>query len=467
MQNNKGEHYDLIVIGSGPAGQKGAIAAAKNGKKVIVIDRKTMIGGVSLHRGTIPSKTLREVIIYLSGIRQRAFYGDDYKLKQEISADDLASRVSLVEQREMAVVYDQLYRNGIHLIYGIASFIDENTVEVETAEGKIRLSGDHFLIACGTRPASNPDIPFDGETILDVDQILNLKKMPRQMIIVGAGVIGLEYGSMFSAIGVKVILIDHNNSILPFVDEQIMEELMLHLQMLGTEFRLAESLKKVEKTAIGTVKVELESGIEMEAESFLYAAGRQANADTLNLDAIGVSTDERGRIHVNEDFQTEISHIYAAGDVVGFPALAATSMEQGRLAACRMFGAPADYRPHLLPYGIYTIPEISMIGRTEQELLDQNIPFAVGKSKFIELARGGIMGLENGLLKLLFDPESHKLLGVHIIGETATELIHIGQAVLSFGGTVEYFRDTVFNYPTLAEAYKVAALDGLNRIAAY
>ena len=467
MQNNLYESYDLIVIGSGPAGQKGAIAAAKVGKKVVVIDRKTMIGGVSLHRGTIPSKTLREVIIYLSGIRQRAFYGDDYKLKHDIRADDLASRVEMVEQREMAVIYDQLYRNGISLIYGVARFVDDHTVEVETPEGIERLYGDHILISCGTRPAANPEIPFDGETIIDVDQILNLKHMPKNMIIVGAGVIGLEYGSMFSAMGVKVTLIDHNDTILPFVDEQIMEELMVHLQNQGTNFRLFEKVQKVWKGNDNLVKVDLESGISLEAETFLYAAGRQANSDSLHLDVVNVETDERGRIQVNEDFQTKVEHIYAAGDVVGFPALAATSMEQGRLASCRMFGAPADYRPNLLPYGIYTIPEISMIGKTEQELIDQEISYAIGKSKFIELARGGIMGLETGMLKILFDPKSHKLLGVHIIGETATELIHIGQSVLSFGGTIEYFRDTVFNYPTLAEAYKVAALDGLNRVVTF
>ena len=466
MQNNSYERYDLIVIGSGPAGQKGAIAAAKAGKKVMVVDRKTMIGGVSLHRGTIPSKTLREVIIYLSGIRQRAFYGNDYKLKQTISTDDLATRVEMVEQREMAVVYDQLYRNGIHLLYGQARFVDEHVIEIQTSDRTEHLYGDNILIACGTRPAENDDIPFDDQSIINVDQILNLKEMPKRMIIVGAGVIGLEYGSMFSAMGVEVTLIDHYPSVLPFVDEQIMEELMLHLQNQGTNFRLGEKVKNVSKNEQNIVQVELESGLIIEAEIFLYAAGRQANSDTLGLDVLDIESDERGRLQVNSNFQTKVKHIYAAGDVVGFPALAATSMEQGRLASCRMFGAPAEYKPQLLPYGIYTIPEISMIGKTEQELIEQRIPYAIGKSKFIELARGGIMGLETGMLKLLFDPDSHKLLGVHIIGETATELIHIGQSVLSFGGTIEYFRDTVFNYPTLAEAYKVAALDGLNRVAA-
>lgn len=462
MEDNR--QYDLIVIGSGPAGQKGAIAAAKSGKKVVVIDKKTMVGGVSLHRGTIPSKTLREAIIYLSGIRQRSFYGDNYKLKQKISSDDLALRVQMVEEREMAVIYDQLYRNGIQLIYGMARFVDKHTIEVDTTDGIERIFGNNILIACGTRPAPNDDIPFDGEQIIDVDQILNLKQMPGRMIIVGAGVIGLEYGSMFSAMGVEVTLIDASQSILPFVDAEIIDELMVHLENQGTNFRLSEKVSKVEKNKNGTVDVELESGLTIETDVFLYAVGRQANSDSLNLAVLDIEADERGRIDVNLDFQTKLSHIYAAGDVVGFPALAASSMEQGRLASCRMFGAPAEYKPQLLPYGIYTIPEISMVGKTEMELSAENVPFVIGKSKFVELARGGIMGLETGMLKVLFDPDSHQLLGVHIIGETATELIHIGQAVINFGGTVEYFRDTVFNYPTLAEAYKVAALDGLNRL---
>jgi len=456
--------FDLVVIGSGPAGQKGAIAAAKAGKSVAIIDRKTMIGGVSLHRGTIPSKTSREIIIYLSGIRQRSFYGKDYVLKEDISMNDLATRVQIVEKREMGVVNDQLYRNGIQLFYGIAHFADEHIVEIETIEGIERVKGENFLIACGTRPADNPSIPFDGETIIDVDQILNLKKMPKQMIIVGAGIIGLEYGSMFSAMGVDVTLIDQSSSVLPFVDVEIVEQLTAHLQNQHTNFQLSNSITKVYKNAENLIEVHLEDGLVLKAETFLYAVGRQANSDSLNLKILGIDADKRGRIDVNENFQTKLPHIYAAGDVVGFPALAATSMEQGRLAASRMFGTLAEYRPELLPYGIYTIPEISMIGKTEQELFDQQIPYIIGKSKFIELARGGIMGVETGMLKILFDPETHKLLGVHIIGETATELIHIGQAVINFGGTVEYFRDTVFNYPTLAEAYKVAALDGLNKL---
>ncbi|MCF8361435.1 MAG: Si-specific NAD(P)(+) transhydrogenase [Prolixibacteraceae bacterium] len=464
MRDVSKNNFDLIVIGSGPAGQKGAIAASKMGKKVAVIDRKAMIGGVSLHRGTIPSKTLREVIIYLSGIRQRSFYGKDYSIKEKISGEDLEARIQIVEQREMAVINDQLKRNGIQLFYGMARFIDKNTVEIEEDDGILQLEADQFLIACGTRPADNPNIPFDGKKIINVDQILNLKVMPRRMIIIGAGVIGLEYASMFSAMDVEVTLIEQRPEILTFVDDEIIDRLSYHLRNQNTTFRLNETLKNVKKDADGIVVAELESGKTIKAETFVYAVGRQANSDMLNLGALGIDVDERGRINVNDQFQTKLPHIYAAGDVIGFPALAASSMEQGRLAACNMFGAPKNYKPELLPYGIYTIPEISMIGKTEQELTDAKIPYETGISRFVELARGGIMGLEIGMLKLLFDPKTLKLHGVHIIGETATELIHIGQSVISFGGTIEYFRDTVFNYPTLAEAYKVAALDGLNKL---
>jgi NAD(P) transhydrogenase len=463
MKQTSIQSFDLIVIGSGPAGQKGAIAAAKAGKKVAVVDRISMIGGVSLHRGTIPSKTLREVIIYLSGIRQRSFYGDDYAVKEDISINDLSLRVQQVEMREMAVIYDQLYRNGIHLFYGLARFNDAHTVIVENQDGTQLLEGKHFLIACGTRPSEHPEIPFDGESILNADQILDLPRLPAEMIIVGAGVIGLEYGSMFSAMGVKVTFIDYGHEVLPFIDREIMELLMEHLEKRGAIFRMQQTVERVEKHD-GRVEVQLNNGLVISADTLLHAIGRQSNSDTLNLEVLNIETDERGRIAVNDDFQTSLPHIYAAGDVVGFPALAATSMEQGRLAACRMFGAPASYQPGLLPYGIYAIPEISMIGKTEQELQAENIPYEYGKSKYVELARGGIMGVDTGMLKLLFHPETHKVLGVHIIGESATELIHIGQTVMAFGGTVEYFRDTVFNYPTLAEAYKVAALDGLNRL---
>lgn len=459
-------HFDLIVIGSGPAGQKAAIAAAKIGRKVAIIDKKAMYGGVSLHGGTIPSKTLREAILFLFGLRQRAFYGHDYTVKEEINQHDLVMRVRMVEDREMRVIRDQLKRNRIRMYFGMARFIDDHTIGVEGESGEKTLTAEKFLIACGTHPVRNPDIPFDDKTIIDVDQILDLQQLPRKLIVVGAGVIGIEYVSMFAAMNIDVTLIEQRTTILDFVDYEIIDRLKFSLRELNTILRLGESLAKVEKEDDGNVKVTLESGKIVRGDTFLYAVGRQTNTDSLNLESIGLQTDERGRIGVNKQFQTDIPHVYAAGDVIGFPALAATSMEQGRLASCNMFCSDTQSPHELLPYGIYAIPEISMVGKTEQELTREKIPYEIGSARYDELAKGQILGEKVGFLKILFDPVSLKLLGVHIIGEQAAELIHIGQAVISLQGTMEYFRDTVFNYPTLAEAYKVAALNGLNKLQA-
>src|SRR6266498_1124577 len=388
--------YDLVVIGSGPAGQKGAIAAAKLGKKVAVVDRKGMLGGVSLHTGTIPSKTMREAVMYMTGFRQRAFYGSGYSLKERVSKEDLSARVRTVLERELEVVRHQFRRNEVTVIQGSACFLDPHTIVAPTDAGDALLSAEKILIACGTRPARDPMIPFDGQTVIDAGELESLAEIPKDLIVVGAGVIGIEYASMCAAL--------------------------------------------------------------------VYAVGRQSNADLLNLEAAGVPIDKRGRIGVNEHFQTAIPHIYAAGDVIGFPALAATSMEQGRLAACHMFGAHSTNSASPLPYGVYTIPEISMIGKTERQLTAEKIPYEVGIARYEELARGQILGDQTGRLKLLFDPRDLTLLGIHIIGEGATELVHIGQAIMNTGATIEYFRDTVCNYPTLAEAYKVAALNGLNKL---
>jgi len=457
-------HFDLIVIGSGPAGQKGAIAAAKLGKKVAIIDKKAMYGGVSLHGGTIPSKTLREAVLFLFGLRQRAFYGHDYTVKEEINHEDLMMRVHMVEEREMKVIRDQLKRNNIQMFFGMARFENNKTVVVEGADEVHTLTADFFLIACGTHPARNPEIPFDGETIIDVDEILEIKKLPRKLIVVGAGVIGLEYASMFAAMNIDVTLIDQRETILDFVDAGIIDRLKFSLMEENAIFRLGETVDKVEKEDGFVVKVTLNSGKIVRGDTFLYAVGRQTNSDSLNLQSIGLETDERGRIAVDGAFRTSLENVYAAGDVIGFPALAATSMEQGRLASCNMFCAPAQSSHELLPYGIYTIPEISMVGKTEQELTRNKIPYEFGTARYDELAKGQILGAKSGYVKILFDPDSLKLFGVHIIGDQAAELIHIGQAVLSLGGTIKYFRDTVFNYPTLAEAYKVAALNGLNKL---
>ncbi len=457
--------YDLIVIGSGPAGQKGAIAAAKLGKKVAVIDRKEMIGGVSLNTGTIPSKTLREAILYFSGFRQRSFYGRDYSLKEKISVADLSFRVQMVLARELAVVRAQLQRNGITMVYGTAKFVDPHTISVDTVEGALVLQTDYILIACGTRPARSPDIPFDDKWILDSDQLHLVREIPREVIVVGAGVIGLEYASMLTALHIEVTLIDQRPTLLDFVDEEIISALCYHMRQQGATFRLGEKVVAVgREKQKDEVEAVLESGKKVRGDLLLYTVGRQANTDLLNLEVVGIPVDARCRISVNAHYQTNLPHVYAAGDVIGFPALAASSMEQGRLAGSHMFGVLTKSTPELLPYGIYSIPEISMIGKTEQELTAAKIPYEVGVAKYEELAKAQMLGDETGLLKILFDPQSLRIFGVHALGDRAAEIIHIGQAVMALGGTLEYFRDTVFNYPTLAEAYKVAALNGLNKL---
>jgi NAD(P) transhydrogenase len=457
--------YDLVVIGSGPAGQKGAICAAKLRKKVAIIDRKRAIGGVCVHTGTIPSKTLREAVLYLSGFRQRTFYGRGYVLKDRIAMSDLIFRAQAVMAREIEVIKAQLRRNYVATLEGEARFVDPHTIEIRGDDGSQLVRGQHILLACGTRPAHSAEIPIDGKRIFDSDQLHELDEIPRDLLIVGAGIIGLEYASMFATLGVKVTLLDQRPILLDFVDREIVESLCFQLRQLGAVFRLGEKVVSVglDKER-DRVFARLESGKNVHGQGLLYTIGRQANGDQMNVEAAGLRPDGRGKIGVNEHFQTAIPHIYAAGDVIGFPALASTSMEQGRLASCHMFDKAGKMPPNLIPYGIYTIPEISMVGHTEEQLTHDKIPYEVGLARYAELAKGQMLGDEQGLLKLVFDPESLKLLGVHIIGDRAAEIVHIGQAVLTVGGTIEYFRDTVFNYPTLAEAYKVAALDGLNKL---
>ena len=459
------QDFDLIVIGSGPAGQKGAICAAKLRKRVAVIDRTVMMGGVCVHTGTIPSKSVREAIFQLTGSAVKSFYGNAYRGNGDISVKDLAFRVQSVVARETDVIRAQLKRNGVFIYQGMAHFVDPHTVEIQGESDKTVIRGEHVLIACGTRPAGNTDIPFDGKRVFDTDQINGLQGLPRELIVVGAGVVGLEYTSFMAAMGVEVTLIDQRPQLLDFVDREIIEALAYHLRQMGTTFRLGDKVTRVGfDEQRDRVFAELESGKKVQANALLYAVGRQANGDQLSLEAAGLQPDPRGKVIVNAEYQTTVPHIYAAGDVIGFPALASTSMEQGRLASCHMFGAPSQNMSALFPYGIYTIPEISMVGQTEEKLTDAKVPNEVGMAKYKELAKSMMLGDESGMLKLLFDRNTRKLLGVHAIGQRATEIIHIGQAVLAYGGSIEYFRDTVFNYPTLAEAYKVAALDGLNKL---
>ncbi|HWF68349.1 MAG TPA: Si-specific NAD(P)(+) transhydrogenase [Mycobacterium sp.] len=457
--------YDLVVIGSGPGGQKAAIAAAKLGKTVAVIERDQMLGGVCTNTGTIPSETLREAVLYLTGITQRELYGASYRVKENITPADLLARTQHVIGKEQEVVRSQLIRNHIELYMGHGRFIDEHTVLVEDQRGAERVAviGRYIVIATGTKPAQPPGVEFDEERVLDSDGILNLKFVPGSMVVVGAGVIGIEYASMFAALRTNVTVIEKRHTMLDFCDPEIVEALQFHLRELAVTFRFGEEVTAVDVGASGTVTT-LASGKQIPAEAVMYSAGRQGQTDHLDLSNVGVETDSRGRVLVDGEFRTKVGHIYAVGDVIGFPALAATSMEQGRLAAYRAFGEPTAGMIELQPIGIYTIPELSYVGATEVELTNDSIAYEVGVSRYRELARGQISGASHGMLKLLVSPDDLKLLGVHIVGTNATELVHIGQAVMGCGGTLEYLVDAVFNYPTFAEAYKVAALDVMNKM---
>ena len=456
--------YDVLVLGSGPGGQKAAIAAAKLGARVGLVERRNMIGGVCINTGTIPSKTLREAVLYLTGLTQRELYGQSYRVKEDITIGDLTARTSHVVGREVDVIRSQLSRNGVDIMPGLGRFTDPHTVQVSDGSGQERsVTAEKFVIATGTTPARPSSVDFDAQTIIDSDGILGLERIPRSMIVVGAGVIGIEYASMFAALGTKVTVIEQRLRMLDFCDTEVVEALKYHLRDLAVTFRFGETVSAVERHRNGTVTV-LESGKKIPADTVMYSAGRQGMTEQLDLGAAGLAADKRGRITVDSSFRTEVDHIYAVGDVIGFPALAATSMEQGRLAAHHACGEPVREMHQLQPIGIYTIPEISYIGRTEDELTEQRVPFEVGVSRYRELARGQIIGDSYGVLKLLVSPEDRSLLGVHVFGTGATELVHIGQAVMGCGGTVDYLVDTVFNYPTLAESYKVAALDAMNKM---
>jgi NAD(P) transhydrogenase len=456
--------YDLLVIGSGPGGQKAAIAAAKLGRRAAIIER-TDVGGVCINTGTIPSKTLREAILYLTGLSQRELYGQSYRVKQDITVQDLSARTQHVVGREIEVILHQLSRNHVTLLTGIARLIDPHTVGIRGGPVERQLTAANIVIATGTRPARPDTVEFDDRTIVDSDAILSLERIPSSMVVVGAGVIGLEYASMFAALGTKVTVVERRADMLEFCDGEIVESLRYHLRDLAVTFRFGESVAAVERHARGTITV-LESGKRIPADTVLYSAGRQGLTDELELANAGLEADVRGRITVGPDFRTTVPHIFAVGDVIGFPALAATSMEQGRLAAYAAFGEPPSSVGALLPIGVYTIPEISFVGRNEAELTDASIPYEVGISRYRELARGQILGDSYGMLKLLVSLEDRRLLGVHVFGTNATEIVHIGQAVMGNGGTVDYLVDAVFNYPTLAEAYKVAALDAANKMRA-
>lgn len=457
--------FDLLIIGSGPAGQRAAIQAAKLGKRTAIIEKNKVVGGVALHTGTIPSKTLRETILYLTGWDQRSFYGHDYRLKQDISVEDLRQRLEITIQHEMDIIHDQLKRNNVEVIHGTASFLNANSINIEQDNGKTSsLTAHNFLIATGTQPRRPSDVPFDNSAILDADDLLSASTLPASITIIGAGVIGIEYATMLSALDINVTLINENPQILPFVDREIIDDFLEYQSGYGMSIITGKKILSINKAVSGSVTTKLEDGSEHESEGLLFTAGRSGCTSSLNLENAGLSANKKGLISVDSNYKTSVPHIYAAGDVIGFPSLASTSAEQGRLVALIAFGHTANCNMTIIPFGIYSVPEISMIGKTETDCKNENISFIVGRAKFEETARGQILGLKSGMLKLIINTANSKLLGVHIVGYGATELIHIGQSVMMLDGKLDYFLNNVFNYPTISGAYKVAALDAWNRL---
>lgn len=458
--------FDLLCIGSGPAGQRAAVQAAKLRKRVAVVEKLRAVGGGCLHTGTIPSKTLREAVVFFSGLAGRFDRRSTPRPESRPQVEHLFGHVDEVVSRQADVVDDQLRRNDITILRGNAAFQDPHTVAIESTHERRVVSAQHILIAVGTRAAPPPGAPEDGEVILGPDALFRMKQLPRNMAVVGGGVIGIEYASMFAALGVAVTIIEKRDRPLEFLDREIVDELVHQLRDRKVVLRMGESVERLEivEGPPRRAQLLLESGKQIVSDVVLFSVGRLGATDGLNLEAIGLAVDQRGRLEVDENFCTAIQHIYAAGDVIGYPSLAATAMEQGRIAACRAFGASTNAMAKHFPIGIYSIPEISMVGASETELTAQRIPYEAGMARYRDIARGQILGDDTGLLKLLFHRDDRRLLGVHAIGTGATELIHIGQAVLALGAGLDYFLGTVFNYPTLAECYKVAALDAFNRL---
>jgi NAD(P) transhydrogenase len=459
------KHVDMVVIGSGPAGQKAAIQAAKLGKKVALVERTSILGGTCIHTGTIPSKALRESVLHLTGMAMRGYGAHTGESnRRQITIDELIYKCRHVIATEIEVIREHLQNNDVEMIWGSARFEDSHVLQVTRPHSQETLEADHIVIATGTTPARPSNIPFDDRKIIDSDSLLNLPTLPKSMIIVGGGVIGTEYACMLAALGVRVILTEARNMLLEFADSEIIEALQYRMRSSGTTLRLGERVDAIELSPDGLVQATLQSGKHLRAESLLYCIGRQGATANLGLENVGLTPDNRGRLKVNEHYQTDVPHIYAVGDIIGFPALASTSMEQGRLASCHAYGEPTSSIPGLFPVGIYSIPEMSMVGKTEAALTAEGIPYEAGIAQYREIARGQLLGDDAGMLKLLIHEETRQILGVHAIGTGATELIHIGQAVMALKGTVDYFINNVFNYPTLAECYKVAALNGSNKL---
>lgn len=458
--------YDMVILGSGPAGQKAAVQAAKLGRRVLVVETRSFVGGACLYDGTIPSKSFREAIVHLSGYKQRSHYGQAYRVKEHIEMKDLTERTDGIVEDIEQTMRSQLLRNNIEIMYGKGSIASEHEVKIATGKREQIVSTENIVIAVGTRPWQPADFQFDGEVILDSDSILHLPKLPKTIGIVGGGVIGCEYGSMFAAIGIKVTILEARESILGFVDKELVDSLVYKLREQKVQIIANDKVVACAKSPDGRAVTYLESGKRVVTDCLLVSAGRVGNVEGLGLENVGLEADKRGLVKVNEFYQTSKPNIYAVGDIIGSPALASTALEQGRRAACHAFGLPDRGFKYPLPYGIYTIPEISMVGKTEAELSSVKVPYEVGIARFTEVERGKITGDDTGVLKIIFHRHTLQLLGVHIIGESAAELIHIGQAVMALEGTIDYLGQAVFNYPTLAQAYRTAALDGINKVVA-
>lgn len=470
------KHYDCVVIGTGPAGQKGAIQAAKLGKRVAIIEKNQVLGGAQINTGTIPSKALREAVLHLTGGNRRGMFGQSRGIKERITIADLVSFSQRVIRHEWEIIRDQFERNNVELLWGKARFTGANEVAIAGPDGDEHITGERFLLGVGTRPARPDNVPFNGQTIVTSDEVMRLDHLPKTMIVVGGGVIGTEYACIMATLGVQVTLIEGRDKVLGFLDQEIADAFQYFMRQQGITLRLGEKVEEIKEVALSAgngqngnvrrlVEAQLESGKTIHAETLLYAVGRQGVCRQLGLENVGIECDDRERLKVNNHYQTDVDHVYAAGDVIGFPSLASTSMEQGRRAICHAFDCcEGDYNTSLFPYGIYAVPEISMVGKTEEQLTSEGIPYESGVANYREIARGQLLGDELGMLKMLIHQDTHKLLGIHVIGTGATELIHIGQAVMALGGDAEFFVNNVFNFPTLAECYKVAAYNGLNKL---
>ena len=467
MEQSNNFDYDLVCIGSGPAGQRGAVQAAKLGRRVALIERRGSLGGICTDTGTIPSKTFREAVVALAAEAARITGSMERAARPRPSAKELLARVESVVSREATVIANQLSRNGVDVMCGDASFKGPHRLVVRAVDGVREITAANVLIASGTEATPAPGIAPDAEVVITSDDIARLKVLPRSLAVVGAGVIGIEYASMFAALGVAVTIVDKRDRPLEFLDTEIVDELLSQMRRYNVSFRFGEAVDHLEisEGPPRRAVLLLESGKRIVSDMALFSVGRRGATETLGLENAGLAADDRGRIKVGDDFRTSVPHIFAAGDIIGYPSLAATSSEQGRLAACYALGAPATPMSKHFPIGIYSVPEISMVGQTEQQLTTARVPYEVGVARYREIARGQILGDDSGFFKMLFHRETRGLLGVHIIGTGATELLHIGQAVLGLGGGLDYFLTTVFNYPTLAECYKVAALNAANKLA--